>query len=151
MMTNEQLKGLSEQERSAWLDSMNEDERAIAFSAVGRRYTLVFISLVKNILAEELPAEYRLRFLQWLDRRNEPWESPQIIAAIEPMCEDGYQLLRETMKLGPKKYLDVIASWEVFNAFVVLNPSLLTAIKMGAGYYSPARQPEAARALEILQ
>jgi hypothetical protein len=147
MMANEQLKGLSDQERSAWLDSMNEDETAIVGCAVARRFTLVFISLVKNLLAGELPTEYRLKFLQWLDRRNEPWESPQVIAAIEPMCDDGYQLLREAMKLGAKKGFDVIASWEVFNAFVALNPSLLTAIKMGRGYHPPARQTQALEAL----
>jgi hypothetical protein len=44
------------------------------------------------------------------------------------------------MKLGPKKYFSVIASWEVFNAFVALNPSLLAAIKMGPGYYPRAQR-----------
>jgi hypothetical protein len=90
---------------------------------------------VKQLLAEEdLPAHYRLKYLEWLDKRNEPWESPQIISSIEPMCAEGYQLLREAMKLGPKKSFDTIASWEVFNAFVALNPGLLRAIKMAPNY-----------------
>lgn len=133
MMTNAKLRGLSDDERHAWIDSLNEDETAILHCAIGHRYTLVFISLVKHLLAQDLPTDYRLKYLQWLDRRNERWEQPHIIAMIEPMCEDGYQLLRETVKLGPKKYFDVIASWEVFNAFVALNPSLLSAIKMASG------------------
>jgi len=39
-------------------------------------------------------------------------------------------MVREAMKLGSHKALDVFAKWEVFNAFVALNPSLLTAIKI---------------------
>ena len=140
MMTNKTLDTLSDDERHAWIDSLKEDERAILHCPVGHRYTFVFISYVKHLLAGDLPMDYRLKFLQWLDDRNERWERPEIIAAIEPMCEDGYQLLRETMKLGSKKSLDVIASWEVFNAFVALNPSLLTAIKMNH-FPRPSRAP----------
>jgi hypothetical protein len=146
MMTNEKLDALSDQDRIAWIDSLNEDEKAILHCPVGRRYTFVFISYVKHLLAGELPPAYRLKFLQWFDRR-EPWERPEIIVAIGPMCENGYHLLRETMKLGPKKYFDVIASWEVFNAFVALNPSLLTAIKMSAGYF-PRRRASASEAAQ---
>jgi hypothetical protein len=147
MITNEQLSKFSGDERSAWIDSLNEDESAILHSAIGHRYTFVFISLVKQLLAEEdLPAHYRLKYLEWLDKRNEPWESPQVISAIEPMCAEGYQLLRETMKLGHKKGFDMIGSWQVFNAFVALNPSILTAIKMSPTYqHHPKRAaaPEA--------
>jgi hypothetical protein len=136
MITNEQIDRQSGDERSAWIDSLNEDESAILHCPIGRRYTFVFISLVKQLLADkDLPPDYRLKYLEWLDRRDEPWESPQIISAIEPMCDDGYLLLRETMKLGPKKGFDTIASWEVFNTFVALNPSILTAIKTGPGFH----------------
>jgi hypothetical protein len=147
MITNEQLSKFSGVDRGAWIDSLSEDESAILHCSIGHRYTFVFISLVKQLLADEdLPAHYRLKYLEWLDRRNEPWESPQIISAIEPICDEGYQLLREAMKLGPKKGFDTIASWEVFNAFVALNPSLLRAIKMSPAYqyyHQRAAAPEA--------
>ena len=98
MITNDHLSKFSPDERSAWIDSLSEDESAILYCPIAHRYTLVFISLVKQLLAEEdLPAHYRLKYLEWLDKRNEPWESPQIISAVEPMCAEGYQLLRETM------------------------------------------------------
>jgi hypothetical protein len=135
MMTNQQLDQLSQAERSAWIESLSEDESAILYCSIGHRYTLVFVALVKHMLAMDIPPNYRLEYLGWLDRRDEAWLSPQIIAAIEPMCEDGYELLREAMKLGHKKGFDTIASWEVFNAFVALNPSLLTAIKMASNRY----------------
>jgi hypothetical protein len=77
-----------------------------------------------------MPANYRLKFLEWLNRCDETWLSREIIAAVDPMDDDGYEILREAMKLGAKTALDVVARWEVFSAFVALNPSLLTAIKM---------------------
>jgi hypothetical protein len=132
MMTNQQLDQLSDAERHAWIDSLNEDESEVLHCPVAHRYTLVFVSLVQQLLAQDLPAYYRLKYLQWLDQRDQSWLSREIIAAIDPMCDDGYGLLRETMKLGPKKGFDTIASWEVFNAFVALNPSLLTSIKMSS-------------------
>jgi hypothetical protein len=130
VITSEQINLQSSDERGAWIASLNDDESTILHCAVGRRYTLVFISLVKYLLAREIPTSNRLEFLEWLDRRDGEWLSREMIAAIDPMDDDGYELLREAMKLGAKKALDVVARWEVFSAFVALNPSLLTAIKM---------------------
>jgi hypothetical protein len=130
MITNEQLNKFSPDERIAWTDLLSEDEKAALHCTMGDKYTLVFVSLVKKHLAEDIPAHYRLKYLQWLERRDETCFSPEVIAAVEPMCDDGYELLRETMKLGARKGFDMIASWEVFSAFVSLNPSLLTAIKI---------------------
>jgi hypothetical protein len=135
MITEHQIREMSGADRGAWIDALNEDESEILHCPVTRKCILVFVSLVKMLLAEEIPTEYRLKFLQWLERRDDWWCSPRIIAVIEPMCDNGYELLRETMKLGHKKGFDTLAHWEEFNAFVALNPSLLTAIKMGKNEY----------------
>jgi hypothetical protein len=117
-------------EHCAWIDSLNDDESLIMHCPTGYRYTLVFVSIVKMLLAEEMPQAYRLRFLEWLDKCGDQWLSADAIAAVQPMCADGHEMVREAQKLGPRKVLDVFARWEVFNAFVALNSSLLTAIKI---------------------
>jgi hypothetical protein len=130
MITAEQIDRQSGDERSAWLASLNEDENAIVHCAVGHRWTLVVISETKRLLSMNLPAEHRLRFLEFLDGCTDNFLTVEAISLIEPICDEGYGMLRETRKLGAGKSLDVIARWEVFNAFIALNPSLLTAIKM---------------------
>jgi hypothetical protein len=117
-----------------------EDDALISGYPLISRVELVHVSHLKNILADdELPANYRLKFLQWLDRRNRPGPSewgmpkitPEIVAALDPMCESAYELLRETMKLGSPANINTIGREDVFRAFVALNPSLLTAIRRG--------------------
>jgi hypothetical protein len=120
-------------EHCAWMDSLNEDENAILYTPVGHRYSLVLISEAKRWLAHELSAEHRLKFLEFLDRCTGTFTA-DMIAQVEPMSDEAYEMVKEARKLGPGKSLDVLASWEVFNAFVALNPSLLTAIKMKPGH-----------------
>jgi hypothetical protein len=130
MITDEQIDRQSGDERSAWLASLNEDESAIVHTPDGHKYTLVFVSLVKRLLVDEMEPAYRLRFLEWLDKCADTWLRPDMVAVIEPMCADGYEMVREAQKLGAGKMFDVFARWEVFNAFVALNPSILAAIKL---------------------
>lgn len=112
------------------IDQQDVDEKHIVYCAIGHRYTLVLVSILKKLLTEDMPSAYRLRLLQWLDKCGDQWLSPEAIAAVQPMCADGYEMVREAQKLGPKKALDVYAKADVFRAFVALNPSLLTAIKL---------------------
>ena len=137
MMTSEQIHAMPDEARRAWLDSLQGDEKEIMNCSTGHKYTLVFISLVKNLLTKEMPANYRLRFLEWLNDCADARLTPEIIALVEPMCDDGNEMVREAMKLGAKKALDVCAKHEVFSAFVALNPSLLHAIKLCATCYRP--------------
>jgi hypothetical protein len=99
---------------------------------VGWRYTLVLASLTKRLLTEEMPASYRLEFLQHLDKmpkaENSTWLTPDMIAALEPMCDRGYEMVREAQKLGPTKALDAYAKF--FSAFAALNPSLIGVLKI---------------------
>jgi len=86
MITEHQIREMSGADRGAWIDALNEDESEILHCPVTRRCILAFVSLVKMLLAEEIPTEYRLKFLQWLERRDDWWCSPRIIAVIEPQC-----------------------------------------------------------------
>jgi hypothetical protein len=136
MITSEQIGRQSSEERGAWLDSLNDDENAIVHCPVGHRYTLVIISEAKRLLAHELHTADRLRFLEFLDSCADKSLTTEAIAAIEPMSDEAHEMVKEARKLGASKALDVFARWEVFNAFVALNPSLLTAIKMPRNYNS---------------
>jgi hypothetical protein len=138
MMTDEQIHRLSYEERDAWLASLNDDENAIVHTPFGHRCTLVMVSIIKRILAAEISTSYRLQFLEWLDKIGREWMSPESVALIEPMCDAGYEMVSEAQKLGAKKALDVYAKHEVFSAFVALNPSLLTVLKMPPTYRSRA-------------
>jgi hypothetical protein len=115
-------------EHVAWIDSLNADEKLILHAPVGWRYTLIVISDLKRMLASEIPTQYRLRFLEFLDKHSAEWP-PEIIAIIAPMCDAGAEIMSEANKLGDKR-LDKIAEWDVFKAFCALNPSLLEALRM---------------------
>jgi hypothetical protein len=96
---------------------------------IGYLYTLVMMSITKRMLTMEIPAEYRLKFLEHLDKNatRDIWLNTDMIAAIEPICDKGYEIVHEANKLGPKA-LDVYAA--NFSTFAVLNPSLITALQM---------------------
>jgi hypothetical protein len=100
----------------------------------GTLYTLIMISITKRMLAMEIPVEYRLKFLEHLDKNvsRDPWLNSEMITAIEPICNKGYEIVREANKLGPKKALDLYA--EHFSTFAILNPSLITALEMSPTY-----------------
>jgi hypothetical protein len=121
------------------MSDANQDDVLISACPATSKVELVYVSMVKRLLAGELPANFRLRFLQWLDerdRQSEEWRNLRItsgmIAAIEPMCERAHgALMGEITKLGKFDRISAIGREDVFSAFVALNPSLLTAIRMG--------------------
>lgn len=90
----------------------------------GHKYTLVMVSLTKRALIGEMPPEMRLVFLQHVEKMSDQVMTPEVIARIEPICDDGYAIVREAIKLGWPAALDIFA--DKFSAFVSLNPSLLT-------------------------
>jgi len=90
---------------------------------IGHMYTLVLISLTKRILKEEMPASYRLQFLEHLEKLRDNWLTADTVAAVEPVCDKGYEIIREVQKLGASKALDVYAKH--FKTFAGLNPSLI--------------------------
>jgi hypothetical protein len=115
----------------------------------GYKYTVVIISSTKHALTLGLPAEYRLDFLDRLDRmanNGDTWLTADIIASIDPMCQAGLEMFREASKLdrgkpGKPGMLDALTKF--FPAFAVLNPSLITALEMEprrSGYFRPVDQ-----------
>jgi hypothetical protein len=109
----------------------------------GYQYMLVMISITKRALAGEIPSEFRMQFLEHLDKLTTPsdslWLSADMVAAVEPMCEKGNELAREAQALGTGKSLHVRslsvfdAYAKFFPAFASLNPSLITALEMMPG------------------
>jgi hypothetical protein len=88
-------------------------------------------------LSEDPSPEWRLKFLDGLDRlvnhENNTWLTEEVVAAIEPVCDAGMEMIREALKLDKGKLgrpgmLDALAKF--FPAFAVLNPSLLTALEI---------------------
>ena len=100
----------------------------------GYKYTLVLASITKRVLQTQPPEEYRLQFLEHLEKmsRGEQWLTPEMIAAVEPMDDKGEEIAREIRKVGPQKALDVYA--DTFTVFASLNPSLIAALKMSPSY-----------------
>lgn len=137
MMTETQIGTMSDAERSARLHSLQSDEKQIVHCSSAHKYTLVVFSIVKRYLGEEMSPEYRLRFLNYLDKLSDSWLTAEAVAMIEPICDDGYEIVKEARKLGWQKAFDTFAKHEVFSAFVALNPSLMEAIRFcnrGRGY-----------------
>jgi hypothetical protein len=99
---------------------------------IGYKYSLVMVSITKRALAGDIPSEFRMKFLDHLDKLTAPsesfWLTADMIAAVEPMCDKGDELAREAQVLGSSKFLDAYA--EFFPAFAALNPSLITALEM---------------------
>ena len=97
----------------------------------GHKYTLVCVSLTKKCLQAKMPAEMRLEFLQHLEKMADVTLTPAVIAAVEPMCDGAYEIVREAQKPGPKA-LDVYA--DKFDAFATLNPSLIASLQHSPMY-----------------
>ena len=100
----------------------------------GDRYVLVFIAVVKAWLAREIETEFRLKFLEWLDKCSTEYLNFDAVAAVDPMPAAGLEIVYEAQKLGAAKSLDVFASHDVFSAFVVINPSMLKAERLKCGW-----------------
>src|SRR5258706_14394115 len=103
MITSEQIGRQSSHERHAWLDSLNDDESAIAHTPIGHRYTIVIISEIKRRLLQPLSAAHRLRFLEFLDSHTDLVLTAEAIAAVEPMSDEALEMVEEARKLGAAK------------------------------------------------
>ena len=107
---------------------------AASCTPLGHRYSLVLISLVKRVLAQEMPPAYRIQFLDHLEKMGsqDQFITPDVISAVEPVCDKGYEMIREAQKLGATKALDAYAKF--FPAFAALNPSLMASLKLSPMY-----------------
>jgi hypothetical protein len=115
---------------SATIDAPR-DEQCIA--GCRHRGLLVAFSVVKRYLAQDIPADFRLRFLQYFEKfegLTDGWLSADAVAMIDPICDNGYEIVEETRKLVPPKQLfEMLAKLEAFHVFAALNPSLTKVIR----------------------
>jgi hypothetical protein len=114
---------------------------------MGYKYTVLIVSVIKRELAQDIPTEYRVKFLNQLDAMASggpdgySWLTTDMVAAIEPMCDRGDEMFCEASKLDrgrPGKPAMFDALDKFFSAFAVLNPSLMTALEMEprrSGYF----------------
>jgi hypothetical protein len=117
---------------------------------MGYKYTVIIVSVIKRELAQDIPPEYRMKFLNQLDAmasggpEGYSWLTADMIAAIEPMCDRGDEMFCEALKLDrgrPGQPAMFNALDKFFPAFAVLNPSLMTALEMEpqrGGYFKTA-------------
>jgi hypothetical protein len=94
--------------------------------SMGHTYTLVLASVTKWALQREMPTEMRLDFLSHLEKMTDNVLTPEIIAMVAPIDNDGLELFTEAMKLGygPRSPCAFNVLYEKFGVFAALNPSL---------------------------
>jgi hypothetical protein len=92
---------------------------------IGARYTLVLASHVKWVLQNELDPQWRLTFLDHLDKMTDDVLTSHILAMVEPMDPAGREILEEARKLGYKTRPNMFTVLDQkFEVFAALNPSL---------------------------
>jgi hypothetical protein len=91
----------------------------------GRRNAIIMISKAKYAMTGQIPAEFKLKFLEHLDKQADRWLTAELIAQIEPMKRDGLDLVAEAMKLGPQEAFNLMQRDHVWAAFCALHPSFL--------------------------
>jgi hypothetical protein len=111
----------------------------------GYLYTIAIASYFKRALVTiEMPVAERLHFLEAINGWVDGFFTERALAAIEPACKTGAEMIRECMKVDRPddwkrgRSLDLMASREVFGHLVGLNPSLLTAIQLCGPGRGPA-------------
>jgi hypothetical protein len=94
--------------------------------SMGHQYTLVLASHLKWVLRAELSPQWRLEFLDHLEKMVDGTLTPAVLALVEPIDEKGLEILDEARKLGygplPPNLFTVLA--QKFEIFAQLNPSL---------------------------
>jgi hypothetical protein len=119
---------------AAWLDSLSDDDRLVVHTPVGYQHLMLWAAYVKRALQGDMKAGKRLRLLERLNSITDWYFTPEMLAAIEPMCDTGDAMMREALSLdgdkGCENSFKILTSWRVFGHFRRLNPSLMTAIRL---------------------
>jgi hypothetical protein len=118
-------------EHCAWLDSLVGDEYRIVHLPIGHLFNLVEISYLKYILLKlETTAQQRLRALDAIAICDAGSVTQEAVAAIEPCCESGREIMRELYSLPMGEQTWAFRDGDVFRILSRLNPSLLTALRL---------------------
>ena len=116
------------------------DDQLCVNVADGHKWALIIAALTKRTLQiPGLKPAARLDLLEKLNGLTDGYFTPDLLAAIEPMCDTSAAIFREARTLDPPKdetrcaaSFDVLATPSVFQHFVKLNPSIMAAIKYRA-------------------
>jgi hypothetical protein len=141
MLTNKEIEAFTHEQRCAWLDGMSKDEREIAMTPVGYRFTMISAAFVKAALSKvKMTAAERLDHLEKLNGMVDAYFTEPALAAIQPASDTEIDIIGEALELdrgSDKPLLDasfeLLTSWEVFNHLLALNRSLMESVRL-CGY-----------------
>ena len=130
----------SEQHR-AWLASLSPDESLVVHTPAGYLFDFLAVAMGKRALMTKgiKPAE-QLAVLERMHALVDEYFTPEMLAAVQPMCDTGCAIFEEATSLDPPTSNGSDGAWResariltcprVFWHFVTLNPSILIAIKI---------------------
>lgn len=130
-MNDEQIDRMSADEKSAWIETLSDDEWKILWAPAAGKYGLVLAAQIKSLLLKPgATAHSRMNLLQALHRIPDSFVSADAIATIAPACATARQMFSELMTLPNYQVPALFWRQEPFSSFAALNPSLLDAIKL---------------------
>ena len=118
-------------EHCAWLDSLEGDDYRIVYMPVGHLYNLAYVAYWKHfLLCHKVPLELQLKTLSAITECAHGPVTTEAVAAIEPSCEIGVQMMKELQKVETNKRIYAFQEGGVFRLLAKLNPSLLRALAL---------------------
>jgi hypothetical protein len=130
---------MSHDDRTAWINSMSAVEQEVLFCPAGYRYTMIIAAFVKRALVTiDMTAGERLHMLEQLTKMVDRYFTHAALAAIKPAGATFAAMVVEAQKLGDKKSFVLLTSWDVFNALLRHEPSLLEAIQISGNRARPS-------------
>jgi hypothetical protein len=118
------------EDHSAWQQTWNDDEQMLAITPVGYWYNLVNISMIKRLLQDPMPPDYRLSFLEFLHKLVHGHLTLEAMQAVAPACDLAMKMIDEMKALSIDDKCRLMRKWNVLAAFVNLNPSIVEALKL---------------------
>jgi hypothetical protein len=123
--------GRTHAEHCERLDSLAGDGFRVVHMPIGHLLNMAEISYSKRaLLMPEMPAVERLKCLDNIASNVFGPVTEAAIAAIEPICDKGIQILSEIVNLPVEKQTQAFRKGDVFRILARLNPSLLTALRL---------------------
>ena len=118
------------EDHSRWQRTWNDDEQMLAHTPSGYWYDLVNISMIKRLLQGEMPPDYRLSFLEFLNKLVHGHLTLEAMQAVAPACDLAMKMIDEMRALSIDDKCRLMRKWNVIAAFANLNPSIIDAIKL---------------------
>jgi len=88
------------------------------------------ISAIKRLLQDDMPLEFRARFLELLNKKARGLISMEAVAAVSPAPDAAIAMLDEMKNLSIEDKFKVMRRLDVFEAHIALNPSIMEAISL---------------------